>query len=524
MNRSTASHGYPAALRECASRLQRGDLGGAEALCRRLLRVAPDEPEALHLFGLIAHRNGDAASARARLERAVARRPDVARFHNSLGLVQREAGDPEAARQALSRAVELRPGFAGAWYNLGLAHEDRGDYPAALEAFEAACRHAPDLAPAHHARGLVLQVLGRLEDACAAYREALSLNPRFAEAHFHLAHARRAERADDTQLASIEALLAERDWPPREEAWLQSAVGKLRDDIGDNDRAFRAYARANRVSAPPHDPDARDDLVARLERSFTRRRLCDGTEAALERADRIFIAGPPRSGTTLLEAMLAAHPDVAAGGERKELVTALAELARDTGLSDPDAWASADPETLRRAAAELDRHLAPAGDTARLTDKLPGNVWHLGFVGLLMPRAPVLLALRDARDVGLSCFFTRFEEGHSFSYDLYHCGRYIRAVRRLMDHWLEALPNPVMAVSYERLVSAPEATIREVHARCGLAQTGNQSDHVAAATTVNTASSWQVRQGIYRGSLGRWRNYEPHLGPLLEGLGNLTAG
>jgi tetratricopeptide (TPR) repeat protein len=509
-------------LLEVARRLQRGELSAAERACHQVLRAAPREPEALHLAGLIAHRRGDLAGARTKLRKTVKIQPRVARFHNSLGVVLRELGEAHSARKTLERALRLRPRFAGAHYNLGLVHEDLEDYRAALSAYEAACECDPGMAGAHHARGMALQVLGRLDEARDAFHRALDIQPAYPEAHFHLAHARRAEQTDDPQLARIEALAAQPSWPPREAGWLYSALGKLNDDLGCYDRAFEAYHQANRLTAVNHAPEASDERARRLIGAFSAKRFRQGSDAALARTDRILIVGMPRSGTTLLEAMLARHPRVEAGGERKELQAALVEAAETLGLREPEQWAEAEPGVLRRAARILDRHLEAPSGASILTDKLPGNIWHLGVAGLLMPRAPVLFTWRDPRDVGLSCYFTRFEEGQSFSYDLYHCGRQIRTVQRLTEHWLAALPNPVRVVSYERLVTEPENTIREALDCCGLDPTAAADDHARGQEAVTTASSWQVRQGLYQRAIGRWRHYEAHLEPLLRGLGTMA--
>jgi len=517
---------HPADLRatllEAAQRLQRGELSAAERACRQMLRAAPTDPEALHLAGLVALRQGDLVGAKAKLLETVRIQPEVARFHNSLGVVLRDLGEAESARATLERAIELRPGFAGAYYNLGLVHEELNDYRSALSAHEAACKHDPGMAGAHHARGMVLRALGRLDEAREAYRRALDIQPAYPEAHFHLAHVRRAERINDPQLVQIEALASQHDWPAQEKAWLYSALGKLNDDLGRYDRAFEAHHRANQVTNSTHDPEVRDQWATSLIEAFSAERLLQGSGAALARADRIFIVGMPRSGTTLLEAMLTGHPRIAAGGERMELQAALSEAGRTLGLREPRQWAQAEPRVLQQAASILDRHVEAPYGTSMLIDKLPGNIWRLGLVGLLMPRAPILFAWRDPRDVGLSCYFTQFEKGQDFSYDLYHCGRQIRTVQRLAEHWLGALPNPVHVVAYESLVTEPESTVRDALHCCGLDPSDSGHDHARAQEVVTTASSWQVRQDLYRRAIGRWRHYEAHLDPLLKGLGSTT--
>lgn len=503
------------ALAAATAQLRRGDPKAADQACARALRLRPKSPEARHLHALIAHAEGDLETAARRMRRAVAARPGAAALHNSLAVILRELGQPEAAIEALSRALRLRPQFPGAHYNLGLVHEDRDDIEGALRAYETACEQDPEMAKAHHARGLALQALGRLEEARAAFRRALALRPDYAEAHFHLAHARRAGSGDDPQLAEIRGLLQQRQWPPREAGWLLAAMGRLYDQAGHYDDAFQAYSEGNRLAGGRYDAEAADARAAELTASFDSELMASPPSCALDRDDRIFIVGMPRSGSTLLEALLASHPEVRPGGERAELHSLLGELEGSHGRV---LWARADNGVLARAAARLDRALAPAG-ARYLTDKLPGNVWNLGFIGRLMPRAPVLIARRDARDVGLSCYFTRFEQRHSFSTDLHACGRRIRTLRRLEEHWMAVLPNPVMVVDYEALVADPPAVMDKVFGKCGLDPSAASLDHAGRREAVTTASNWQVRQGIHGGAVGRWKNYRKHLAPLLEGLG-----
>ena len=226
----------------------------------------------------------------------------------------------------------------------------------------------------------------------------------------------------------------------------------------------------------------------------------------------VFIVGMPRSGTTLVEQIAASHPAVFGAGERDD-IGALAGAQFPGGTADLDAVAAG---TLARTHLERMRDLA--GEALRITDKTPVNFLYLGLIALLFPRARIVHCRREARDVCLSCYFQNFVAGLPWATDLADLGRYHRAYRRIMDHWHQVLPLTILDVDYQDLVAAPEEGSRRIVDFLGLPWDDACLDFHRSRRTVRSAANWQVRRPIYATSVGRWKAYEPWLGPLLDAL------
>ena len=228
----------------------------------------------------------------------------------------------------------------------------------------------------------------------------------------------------------------------------------------------------------------------------------------------------PRSGTTLVQQIAAGHPLVHGAGE----LQAVSQIATELGGADLDAAVARwNPDSIKQAAnRHLDRLQSLNSNASRIIDKTPGNLHLLGLIALLFPFARVILCRRDPRNTCLSCYFQAFAGGATFSSDLRHCGHYQLENDRLMDHWIRVRPLVMLEVQYEKVVADLESQSRRLIDFLGLPWDSACLEFHRAKTTVLTPSVWQVRQPIYQRSVGRWRHYERHLGPLLESL-NLTA-
>jgi len=233
----------------------------------------------------------------------------------------------------------------------------------------------------------------------------------------------------------------------------------------------------------------------------------------------IFIVGVPRSGTTLAEQILGAHPRVHAGGEMSVIPRLLTELAGAGSTKTGVRSMPFDQQGVDRMALELDqRYRAIDPRAERVTDKLPDNVMHLGLIAMLLPAARVVVCTRDPLDTCLSCFFQHFRAGIDFAYDLTHLGRYARAIGRLTRHWQRVLPSPIFELSYERVVGDQEGVTRELVEFLGLEWDERCLRFYEAERMALTASVEQVRQPLNSASVGRWKNYERHLDPLRAAL------
>ena len=284
------------------------------------------------------------------------------------------------------------------------------------------------------------------------------------------------------------------------------------DDLERYDEAFPHFSKGNELDSrtTPFDPRIHGILIDRLKRIFNKQFLSRRQGFGSESKRPIIIVGMPRSGTTLTEQVLASHPDVFGAGELRYIGVIADKLAdHASGAAAYSGFANS----------YLDQIGALAPTAARIIDKNPLNFEYLGLIGRLLPSARVIHCRRDPRDVAVSCYFQNFTTGQEWSFDLADIGTYFKAYRRLMDHWEDVLPMPVMAIDYEDMVGDVEATARRIVDFVGLPWDPACLAFHTAERAVRTASQWQVRQPIYRRSAGRWRRHAQHLAPFLNAAG-----
>jgi tetratricopeptide (TPR) repeat protein len=471
------------------------------------------------------------------------------------------AGQLPEAIAAYEDVLRAAPALADCWYNLGVLQRRHGNFDAALAAYaraldcgirepeqvhlnravifsdhlqrpqqaeqelRAALRRNPDYAPALFNLANLHEDLGQRDAAAACYERVLQLEPDAAEPLARLAGLSRAAQRDD---ALIPRLRAARDRPAAtwaERASVGFALGKRLDDCGDYDAAFAAYTRANRDSwaaapsgVPPYDAQAEERLVDRLIQVFDGRGAVASSTARNDRP--LFICGMFRSGSTLIEQVLAGHPCVRAGGELALLPQLLARQLQPF----PDSVVGLDARRLDDLAAQyLDAlaRLFPAGE--RITDKRPDNYMLIGLIKRLFPRAKIIHTVRHPLDVCLSNFFLHLDHRMNYAFDLQHIAQHYRQYRRLMAHWRALHGEDILDVDYDRFVAAPRDLAARLLAFCGLEWDERCLDIAARQGAVKTASAWQVREPLYQRSSGRWKNYEPQLAPLRAALADLLA-
>jgi Flp pilus assembly protein TadD len=544
-------------LATAATCRQTGDLRSADALYASVLAQEPRNADAWHLRGVVAHQMGDRGLATGCLEQAVALAPGRAAFWSNLGLCYLAGGRLDEALGCLHRALGLEPGLLQARINLANALNEKSAFSAA----EAECRVVlhlqPDLPQAHNNLGVALTGQDRHEEAIACYRRAVRLAPTMADAHRNLAHAlaetgafdearqeyetvvtlnpretralfglsliKRYAPHDQADFQRLEMRLRDPLLSARERADLNFALGKMCDDCGLYDRAFGHFRRANDAVRPAWDRDACAQAVQAMIDAFRPERVAAPRAGHLSQQP-IFIVGMPRSGTTLVEQILATNPQIAACGELPDIQQMALDLEAQTpaGISWPDCLLQIGDEGLRPLAERyLSARLARHPGVRHTVDKMPTNFFHLGLIWRVFPNARVIHCQRDPRDVCLSCYFANFSTPMDFAYDLGHLGFFCRLQERIMAHWRSVLPLAIHAVSYENLVADPGAEIRRLVDFCNVPWDDCYLRHHDARGVVRTTSGWQVRRPIYRTSSGRWRNYERHLGPLFAALRDL---
>jgi tetratricopeptide (TPR) repeat protein len=480
----------------------------AEALAayRRALAISPSRVEALLGVGAILLANGRLQEAADAYARALAVHPGSAEIAVNLGAAVRGLGRLDAAIDLFQQALKLSPGFAEAYSALGTALRLKGRSDDAEACFMAAMALKPDLVSAMVAMAEARADQGDFQGAEAWFRRAMAAGPDDPEAWAGLPRVRRMTRGDSDWLAGARRIVALAP-PPRRLAPLRYALGKHHDDLGDFAEAFENFEQANALSKlcrPPHDRAA---LAVRVD-EITETYGADWLAAARDRGDPstkpVFVVGMLRSGTSLLEQMLASHPDADGAGELSYWGEAAARIGA-AGL------AGAAPLGLL-----AQDYLSQLGPASRVVDKMPANFMHLGLIGAALPNARILHMRRNPIDTCLSIYFQHFEPTLTYANDLNDLADYYRRYELLMAHWRRTLHDgAVLDVDYEALVSEPRTVMEAVLDFIGLPWSERCLEPHRTQRTIITASKWQARQKISAGSVGRWRNYEPFVGPLL---------
>ena len=399
-----------------------------------------------------------------------------------------------------------------------------------LSVAEARFRHAltlkPDLADAHNNLGNVLKELGRLDDARESYSQALALDPSATGVYVNYADSV-TFTADNPHLKAMRSLrdgtspLSDTD-----RLQLDFALAKAHADLGDHRSSFPRLQSGNALKRRrvAYDEGAALALLDRIEAVFTAELIRD--KQALGDGDRsdapIFVIGMPRSGSTLVEQILASHPQVHGAGEVAAYNDVMNEVRGPgaTPASFPEFVPALDTGAITRIGARYVAELRKLARSApHITDKMPSNFYFAGLIHLTLPHARIIHTVRDPADTCVSCFSKLFSDQQNHTYDLGELGRYHRRYQGLMAHWRRVLPpERLLDVRYEDVVADLEGQARRIIAHCGLAWDDRCLAFHRTERAVKTASATQVRQPIYRSALGRWMAYEEFLGPLLQAL------
>ncbi|NCS73324.1 MAG: tetratricopeptide repeat protein [Deltaproteobacteria bacterium] len=511
-----------AALELAQILLQEGKAAEAESTFHVALRLQPRWHEALH--GL-----GDCLMARAQLapaidayRRALKADPNHVATRFRLGSALLALGNLEEAVDHLGRAAKVAPRVAEVQRALGVALAKLGRLPEARVAYQRALKECPEDVESRVGEALILDQERDWEGAYGKIAPLLEAGVEHPGVGSVLANICRHLQRCDEAVAYLERLRVKKGLRPEQRSEVCLALGKLYDRGGAFDEAFACFREGNQLRAYDFDAKAHIATTDQLIETFTRAFFDQAPRATVASEVPLFIIGTPRSGTSLVEQILASHPDAYGAGEIEDTGIFVQELVegRYGKGGYPDCFHHLTSRTLDRLARRYLDHLAHlAPDALRVTDKMLQNYRNAGFNALLFPRARVVHIRRDPRDVAVSIYSNSFLESVAFSGDLETIGIYCREYRRLMDHWREVLPLPMLEVEYEALVGEPERWIREIIAFAGLAWDDRCLHFHETRRTVATLSYDQVRQPMYKGSAGRWRNYERHLGPLLKALG-----
>ncbi len=496
---------------KCAAQ---GDYSEAITFYRELVALNPRHPEALNNLGATLFRLGCYREAEEIFRRTLRVYPDFADANSNLGILLRCSGRVADAETWLRRAIKINPKHIGARSNLGLTFVFFGRLSDAKAQFKKALKFAPRNAHTLFGMGFLATIEGRFDKAEAMFKRAVEVDPKMPSAWAAMAGLRKMTSSDAAWLQGAEEIAAS-GITVLDEADMRFAIAKYCHDVEDFKGAFQSYKRANelhKMAATSYDRKARAGLVDDLMRVYTRETISHVGPLASDSIKPVFVVGMPRSGTSLIEQIIASHPDAKGAGELAFWSRAAHDhesVIRRTLL---------DESTRKKLAEDCLRHLeARSGDALRIVDKTPLNSDYLGVIHSVFPNARIIYMQRDPIDTCLSCYFQKFDVELNFTMDLSDLAHYFGQHQRLMAHWRAVLPpGSILDVPYAELVTDQEGWTRKVLAFLGLEWDPRCLEFHRTERPVVTASAWQVRRKIYKSSVARWRNYEEFIGPLLE--------
>jgi tetratricopeptide (TPR) repeat protein len=511
------------ALRAAAAAICANRLADAEELLRRHLEQHPEDPAALRLLAETAVRTRRYSDAERLLRRVLDVAPEFVDARHSLAVVLQEQDRNAEALEEVNRLLVIEPRDP-AWLNLKANALTRtGDVAQAIECFVTVLAGHPDNARIWMAYGDALKTVGRQADAIAAYRRSCQIAPGFGEAWWSLSNLK-TFRFGPADVEAMQAQLSGGEISSADRTHFHFALGKTFEDSGRFAESFAHYAEGNRLrrAGDRYQAAATSAHVDRMRSLYTAGFFAERKGWGHDAPDPIFIVGLPRSGSTLIEQILASHSAVEGTMELSDVADIVDSLA-NTGAaaSYPANVAGLTNEDLRGLGDRYLRQTMVHRKTGApfFIDKMPNNWLHVGLIHLMLPRARIIDARRHPMACCFSCFKQHFARGQQFTYSLEDIGQYYRDYVSLTTHFDAVLPGRVHRVCYERLVGHTETEVRRLLAYCGLSFEESCLRFHETERPVNTASSEQVRQPVYREALDQWRNYEPWLQPLRLALG-----
>jgi Flp pilus assembly protein TadD len=508
-------------LREGLLHHQRGNLQGAEDCFRQAVQEHPRDPDAFNLLAMVLAARKRFGEAVKLLEKAIALRPADPVLLGNLGGLLAEANDPLAAVGPLREAIKLKPDHLDALVSLGLAYQLAGRLEEARRQFEKVLKRQPAHRRALAGLAMLEQTSGDRRAAIEGFRKLRKYYPNETAPLVQILYTEKVT-ADLPELREAETHLHENT--VRDRPALLHAVAKAYDDLGRFGDAMSNLLEAKKT-ARPFDTEAHrrdnDALKAVFTPEFLAKRWDWGETSEVP----VFIVGMPRSGTSLVEQIIASHPKAFGAGELDDIgfiaaMMGMKGVRTDVPVDPQRIISLSRPEVLKAATKYLKRLSRRSPEALRITDKMPHNFERLGLIALMFRQALVIHCRRDPLDTCLSIFMQDFQQAHGYASDLRSLGLYYAEYAGLMAHWRKVLPIRLLEVDYERLIENAPTEIRKIIDFAGLKWDDACLNFHRTRRAVATSSHWQVRQPIYATSVKRWQNYRQFLAPLIEALGS----
>jgi len=542
---------------------QQKDYDSAIKYSKKLINLDPQNAQAYYILGHSLQEKGDVEEAILHYQKSLSINPNFADAYYNLGTIFQDKKRYDESISYYQKALQLNPSDIDACYNLALELQEINQLNEALIYYQKTLLLNPNLADAYNNIGIILQekeqlnealscsqkaiqlnpncfeaynnmgnvyiVQGKLNQGISCFKKALQLNPNYTEALLNLVRNPRLSYDETKELLALLKELIKRDISENVSIEAYFAMGKLCDTLKMFEESFGYYRFANvlKRAQVKFNINSNVDYFSRIKKTFSADFVENRKSWGRNPEMPIFIFGMPRSGTTLVEQIIASHPDVHGGGELQffnqmdqKLLSTLKVNERYPEclnfIDDQGAYTIA--ELYIKETREL---VGPSKDYTRITDKNPFNFYHLGLISLLFPKASFIHCQRHPLDTCISVYFQNFKAGNYFAYNLSELGQFYLEYLKLMNHWRKILPIRIFELKYEDIVQQQEEVSQKLLEFCGLEWNSACLNFYKKDGPVFTASTWQVRQPIYTTSCGRWQNYDQFLDPLKELLTDL---
>jgi len=500
----------------------RGEVEEAEKLCREALKEKPDDVNGLRLLASIASKMEQKQDAIILLERAVELKPKFSGAWGDLAESYSEVDDYGKALDAVQRVIKLQPQLPFGFMIRGGILGKMSDHEGAIKSYQDALNVEPDHMGSNMGLGNVLKTVGRFEESVAAYKKCIEIQPLFAEAYWSLANLK-TYTFDESEIKKMEEHAANDQMPISNKAFFHIALANAKEKQKDFGEAWVHFQKGNDLRREEEVYDSvqtqvtHDDLIEVFDEELFKSKKGKGCQSQAP----IFIVGLPRSGSTLIEQILASHSQVEGTKELPDLSLLTRKLTRSRpqGIKYPKAAKDmTDEELIEFGESYLTTTKKYRTNKNYFIDKMPNNFAHIGFLKMILPNAKIINAQRNPLDSCISSYKQLFYKGQSWSYDLFEIGEYYLEYQRMMDHWHQVIPGEILDLKYDNLINNQQHETERLLNYCGLEWEEGCLKFYETKRSINTASSEQVRQPIYKGAMNAWKNYESHIEPLIETL------
>ena len=498
-----------------------GQLEAAVKSFEKALAIKPDYAEVNYNLGLTLQELGQLDASVKCYEKALTVNPEHAEAHNNLGVTLKELGQLDTAIEHYERAIAIKPDYAEVYYNLGNAFRVNGQQDAAVESFEKAITIKPDYPGAHNNLGIIFMELGQKDSAFKSYEKSIDIKPDYAEAHLHLSTIKKYT-ANDPHIAQMHALLSASDLSKSDRMSLCFGLAKVYEDLGNRDNQFKFLREGNRLRKQGLNYSLDNDQVTH---SIVKKLFAPSSpdiekslsyEASTIRP--IFILGMPRSGTSLVEQIIASHHEVYGAGELNTLNNLVIPIVKNRSTQDTNGLSEETCLSIRQGYFDsLSRLDVPE---KVISDKMPLNFRWIGFILTAFPEAKIVHLKRDAMATCWSIYKHHFDsKGNGWAYNVDDLAGFYGLYIDFMAFWHQVFPGKIYDICYEDLTVKQEEETRKLLEYCELDWDENCLSFYDNKRVVKTASASQVRQKMYQGSSEAWKKHEAYLQPLIKALG-----